>query len=107
MADPKGRPVKIHFYEPALDFISVYPNPFKDSVYLEIGLISSDSAALRFRDALGSVVADTTITRDTTQWIQSVTWDARAFPDGLYVAELNVRGKQYYAELFKDEHTGQ
>ncbi|MBK7140545.1 MAG: hypothetical protein IPH75_00530 [bacterium] len=91
MASPKGYPVKIHLYKPALDFISVYPSPFKDSVHLAIGLISSDSAALRVRDALGSVVSDTTIMRDSTHWIQTITWDARAFPDGLYVAELDVR----------------
>ncbi|HYE97084.1 MAG TPA: FG-GAP-like repeat-containing protein [Rubricoccaceae bacterium] len=66
------------------------PNPFRDQTTLRVELAEPRTTSLRIYDVLGREVAALIDGRRLAEGTHTFTWDARAVPPGLYIAQLRV-----------------
>jgi photosystem II stability/assembly factor-like uncharacterized protein len=66
-----------------------YPNPFNPSTMIVFGLRARSFVSLKVFDVLGRNVA-TLVSRELQAGDYPVTWDAAAFPSGVYLYQLRV-----------------
>jgi len=75
-----------------ITYLRAYPNPFNPTTTIDFGLIESSDITLSIYNLLGQRVA-TVYEGVQDAGEHSVTWDATAFPSGVYFARLEAGGR--------------
>lgn len=84
---------------PAVETVSVYPNPFTDNINFEWGAGNPD-ASLAIIDQYGNIVCRQTNPRPVSGGY-AITLESSAFPKGMYYYRLTIYGKTFNGKISK------
>ena len=71
---------------------SIYPNPLKNTLTIDLSIKEKSDLDVFVTDLLGNIVSKIN-TQNKTVGINKFTWDATAFPEGLYLLNIKTNKK--------------
>ncbi|MEE9553913.1 MAG: S8/S53 family peptidase [candidate division Zixibacteria bacterium] len=77
---------------PGMTYLRTYPNPFNPSATIDYGLVESILITLSIYNLLGQRIT-TVFEGVQNAGEHTITWDASAFPSGVYFARLEAEGR--------------